>query len=151
MARNYESAIQHYGKTLQMDPDFISARREIGMVYLQMRRYDDAIAALHKALNAWTGDTLAAGYLGYVYAMSGRRTEAEKLIHDLSQRSYVAAYEIALIHTGLGEKDRAFTWLHKALEDPTGWLIYIKVEPGFDSLHSDPRFAELLRKMKLDK
>ena len=151
LARNYESAIQHYGKTLQMDPDFISARREIGMVYLQMRRYDDAIAALHKALNAWTGDTLAAGYLGYVYAMSGRRTEAEKLIHELSQRSYVAAYEIALIHTGLGEKDRAFTWLHKALEDPTGWLIYIKVEPGFDSLHSDPRFAELLRNMKLDK
>ena len=72
-------------------------------------------------------------------------------MHALSQRHYIDPYSVALIYTGLGEKDRAFEWLGRAYEERSSWLNHLKVEPGFDSVRSDPRFTELLKKVGLDK
>lgn len=90
--------------------------------------------------------------LGHAYAVSGKRNEALKVLGELqgqARQKYVSPYFIALIYTGLGEKEQAFAWLEKAYEQRHPYLILIKVEPVFDSLRSDPRFAELMRKVGL--
>jgi hypothetical protein len=71
-------------------------------------------------------------------------------LRGLSTHRYVASYHIALIYTGLGEKDQAFQWLEKAYQERSDLLVYLKVEPMFDRLRSDPRFTNLLHRMGLD-
>jgi len=67
-----------------------------------------------------------------------------------SKRTYVPAYDLALVCVGLGWNDQAFEWLDKACEERCGWLTYVKVEPRLDSLRADPRFSALLRRLRLD-
>jgi tetratricopeptide (TPR) repeat protein len=90
--------------------------------------------------------------LAYAYAVSGQRSESLNLLDELrkqaKQRS-ISAYYIALIYAGLGEKDQAFVWLEKAYKQNADGIIFLKVEPGFDGLRSDPRFHDLLRRMRL--
>jgi hypothetical protein len=87
--------------------------------------------------------------LGHVYARSGQRAAAQKVIADLqvtARRRYVSPYDIATIYAGLGDKEQALAWLEKANEDRSGWLAWwLKVDPKFDTLRSDPRFHNLLR------
>jgi hypothetical protein len=86
--------------------------------------------------------------------MSGKKVEAQKLIDGLKERSkeeYVSPLAFAWIYIGLGEKDQAFEWLQKAYEARSPFLIRIKVVPFYDSLRSDPRFTELLKKVGLEK
>ena len=66
----------------------------------------------------------------------------------MSKQAYVSSYDLAILYVGLGDKDRALEQLHKAYEERAGFIIYLNVEPLFDPLRSDPRFAELVRKMK---
>ena len=76
-----------------------------------------------------------------------------KILHqlqDLSQRRYISPHEMAMIYAGLGEKDQAFAWLEKAYADRVWRLPYLKVEPRFDNLRSDPRFADLVRRVGLE-
>jgi Flp pilus assembly protein TadD len=116
--------------------------------------YDQAIAGF-QILATQRGDTRwsnALAGLGHAYAMSGKKAEARAVLAELKQRSqqeYVPADSIALVYTGLGEKDEAFTWLEKAYEDHAFKMAWLKVEPQWDSLRSDPRFADLLRRMRL--
>jgi hypothetical protein len=90
--------------------------------------------------------------LGHVYAVSGKKGEARTVLNELKQLSgqeYVPAYGIALVYAGLGEKDQAFAWLEKAYEEHAFKMAWLKVEPRWDSLRSDPRFADLLRRIGL--
>jgi hypothetical protein len=80
--------------------------------------------------------------------VSGRKAEARKILAELqslSEHRYVPATDTALIYAGLGDKDKAFAWLDKAYEEHSFSLSNLKVEPRFDPLRSDPRFADLLR------
>ena len=114
--------------------------------------YEEAIAELNQAL-ATAGDrTRIRAELGHVYAVSGRREEAEKVLGELQERAaqrYVSPYEIAVIYTGLEENDQAFAWLEQAYLDRSGWLIYLSVEPMLDGLRADPRFTALLQRVGL--
>ena len=90
--------------------------------------------------------------IGRVYALSGKRDDAHKVIDDLGQISkqrYVSSYNVALIYIGLGEKDRAFDSLEKAYKERSDLLVYLKVDPRLDTLRSDPRFADLMRRIGL--
>ncbi len=81
------------------------------------------------------------------------RDQALKILDDqqrLANASYVSPYNFAIIYTGLGDKDRAFEFLEKGYEQRTQLIYRIKSRPMFDSLRSDPRYAELLRKMNLE-
>ena len=83
--------------------------------------------------------------------MAGRRAEAEKALAqlgELSKRRFVSAFPIAWIHLGLGNNDRTFDWLEKAYEERAPRLVYLKAERAFDPLRSDPRFVDLLRRLK---
>jgi hypothetical protein len=82
--------------------------------------------------------------------MSGRRAEARKVLEELRERSkreYTSSYFVATIYAGLGSKDQAFARLQKAFEDRADELVFLKADPRFDPLHSDPRFQDLLRRM----
>src|SRR5262249_51660823 len=90
--------------------------------------------------------------LAYVYAVSGQREKAKGLLRELielSKHRYVAPYPVAEAYAGLGEKDQAFQWLNKAYEEHSHLLRRLKADPRFHSLRSDPRFADLLRRVGL--
>ena len=84
--------------------------------------------------------------------MAGRRAEARKVIDELEQlskRKYVSPYFIAVIYSGLGERDQTFAWLEKAYQERHPYMTLIGVEPVFDPVRSDPRFADLVRRVGL--
>ena len=84
--------------------------------------------------------------------MSGKRAEAEKVLATLKEQStrhYVAPLDIALVYVGLGAKNLTFEWLDKAYEDHSTWLTWIKVDPRFDGIRDDPRYHDLLQRMRL--
>jgi eukaryotic-like serine/threonine-protein kinase len=148
--RHYDQAIEHEQKVFELDPNFVPAHYFIGLAYLQESMYKEGIAEFGKAAMISPGNSLALSGLGYAYALAGRRAEAQKVLDQLeefSKHKYVAAGRMALICVGLGEKDKAFEWLEKAYEEHS--MITIKVHPAFDPLRSDPRFANLLRRMNL--
>jgi hypothetical protein len=73
-------------------------------------------------------------------------------LKELSAHAYVAPYNVAIVHTGLGEKDQAFVWLDRAYKDRSYYLaVMLPTDPRLDSLRSDPRFADLLRRVGLDR
>jgi TolB-like protein/Tfp pilus assembly protein PilF len=151
-ARQYDLAIEQFRKTLEMDPNYGLTHWYLGMGYEQKANYVEALTELQKGKDLLKENVGVEADLGHAYAVSGNRKEAQKVmdeLEELSKQRYVSSYHIALIYTGLGEKDRAFEWLEKAYEERSDLLVYLKVEPRLDSLRSDPRFADLLRRMGL--
>jgi TolB-like protein/DNA-binding winged helix-turn-helix (wHTH) protein/Tfp pilus assembly protein PilF len=149
-ARKYDEAIGFFRKALDMDSHFILARRFLAMAYLQKREFSSAIAELEAVTQEEeNSDTMAE--LAYAYALSGRREEAEKVLHDfkgISERRSSQAFDYALIYTGLGNKDKAFEWLEKAYREHAGLLVGLGVDPRWDSLRADHRFGDLMGRMQ---
>jgi len=154
LARQYDQAIEQYRKALELDPNFTFAHSFLGLAYVEKSMSTEAMTEFEKALAISPGDAMATSGLGYAYAVAGRTGEAQKVLDrlsDLSKQKYVPAWSRAVIYLGLGEKDKAFEWLEKAYQErstATG-LCVLKVSPLFDPLRSDPRFADLLRRMNL--
>jgi tetratricopeptide (TPR) repeat protein len=151
-ARRYDEAIEQVRKALEMDPNFAAGHRTLGMAYEQKGMYSEAIAEFQKALDVSRGNPFALGALGHAYAVSGNREKARQVLSEvleLSKRRYVPPFSTAVIYTGLGDKARALEWLEKAFDDRSLEMIFLKVDPRFDRLRADPRFANLLRRMGL--
>jgi serine/threonine-protein kinase len=151
--RLHEQAIEQYRKTLELNPGFPSGYLHLGLAYQHVAKYEEALATLQKARAMPGGNPLILAGLGHCHARMGDKIIARQLLGELmeeSKRRYVPAVDIALIHIGLGERDRAFQWLEKAYEDHDGWLAWLKVDPIFDSLRQDPRFLSLLTKVRLE-
>jgi DNA-binding winged helix-turn-helix (wHTH) protein/TolB-like protein/Flp pilus assembly protein TadD len=152
-ARQYDRAIEQLEKTLEMDPDFASTHLHLGMTYVQTKMYDKAISHFERLRTLWGSNPQLLAVLGYGYAVAGENSRAQKVLDelkDLSKQQYVSPLGIALVHIGLDEKDQAFNWVERAYEDRVFGLGYLKVEPFFDPLRSDPRFTQLLKRMRLN-
>jgi serine/threonine protein kinase/tetratricopeptide (TPR) repeat protein len=150
-ARRYDQAISEARRTVELDPNHPLVHRIIGKACVQKGLYDQAIAAFRTGI-ASGGVQLLNAELGHVYAVSGQRAEAMKMLSelkDLSRHKYVAAFDIAVIHVGLGETDQAFQWLERSYAARERFLVNLMVEPVLDPLRSDPRFAELVRRVGL--
>ncbi len=150
LARKFDRAIEQAYDTLEMDGNFAISYVVLGEVYLSKGMYRDGLSALEKysALSRRNATSLA--FLGYSHARLGERKEALRMIEELkaaSQQSFVPALFVALVYAGLEDKDQAFTWLEKAYEERFNRLAYLKVEALWDPLRSDPRFADLLRRV----
>lgn len=152
-ARQYDRVIEHCQKTLEIDPDFVPAHFSLGLAYEQKAMYKEAIEELQKAVILSERSPGHLGELGRIYAVSGNRGEAMKILaelKELSKRRHVKPQSIAVVYIGLGEKDHAFEWLEKAYEERDGWVTSLNVDPRVDSLRADPRFADLLRRVGLE-
>jgi tetratricopeptide (TPR) repeat protein len=150
VARLYDQSIQQSLNTIAMDPNFAVAHYQLGQAYTQKQMYAEAITELQKATDLAGADTPFTANLGYAYAVSGRRSEAMKLLEEVKtrpDRSISNASEVALIYVGLGEKDQAMTWLEKAYEEHFNPSILVR--PAFDPLRSDERFQDLMRRIGL--
>jgi len=149
-ARRYDEAIAQLRKTLEMDPGYYFAYVNLGQALEMKGARDSAIAEYQKA-RALNDDPSVLGLLGHIYAVSGDKTEALKILDqlkELSKQRYVAAYSFALIYLGLGDKEEALHWLEKSYEDRAGSDIgYIRIDPLLDPLRGDPRFEALAEKI----
>ena len=143
-SRQYERAIQQYQKTIDIDPLF--GHGVLAQAYQAKGMYQEAVAEVEKG--AAKGDA----QLGYAYAVAGKTAEAHRVLdelRDLSRDRYVSPFRFALVYIGLGDKDQAFAWLSKTFDEDPYRLTGLKANPRFDSLRSDPRCTDLLRRMKL--
>jgi TolB-like protein/DNA-binding winged helix-turn-helix (wHTH) protein/Flp pilus assembly protein TadD len=150
LAHSYDESISQSRKTIEMDPNFALAHNQLGQAYLQKQMHDEAIAELQKAAQLSADSPTCIANLARAYAASGKRSEAAKLLSDLKKHSnpnYSHASEIAVIYVALGDKDQAMTWLEKGYEERFNPGVLLR--PGFDSLRSDPRFQDLVRRISL--
>jgi DNA-binding SARP family transcriptional activator/TolB-like protein/Flp pilus assembly protein TadD len=152
LARQYDEAIEQYQNALEIDPTFIITHWMLGLAYEQKEMYREAIMEFQRAVALSGESALPLALLGHAYAISGEESEALKVLNELeelSKRKYVSPYRVGAIHVGLGDGDQAIEWLQRAYQERDAWLIWLKADPVFDSLRSDPRFQDILRRIGL--
>ena len=125
------------------------------MAYLQKGMVDEAISELQKGRTLLRDSPDLLAFLGYSYAVAGKREDAAEVIGKLKEgeglsENYALPFYLALIYTGLGEADLALEWLEKGYQDRVWMMVFIGMEPAFDPLRSDPRLQDLLVKMNLE-
>jgi len=150
VAHRYDDAVEQSEKTLKMDSNFAIGHYELGQALTQKHMYDQAIAEFQKAIELSGHSGAFDSYLGYAYAISGRKEEALKIVDDLESRhaeNHSVDADIALIYVGLDDRDEAISRLNKAFD--ARFKASILRRPAFDPLRSDPRFQDLLRRMGL--
>jgi TolB-like protein/Flp pilus assembly protein TadD len=149
-ARQYDEAVGQCRKTLELDPNFAPGHWMLGQAYRQKGMHEEAIAEFQKAVALFEGDPIQLAVLGHGYAVAGKRSEAQKIIKELTELSkqrYFPPYFIALIYVGLDDKDQAFELLEKAFAERSANLTVLQAEPMFDPVRSDARFQDLLRRV----
>ena len=149
--RRYSDAIEQYKRALALEPNFAMSVRGLGMAYLYQGNHVMGLRELQRAAGMDSENFPIMGEIGYALAVSGKRAEAQTILARLLQQSKNGAAHslpVAQVYIGLDEKDHAFEWLEKAV-DQHEISLGLKSEAMFDALRSDPRFGALLRQMKL--
>ena len=149
VARQFDQCIAESRRTLEMFPNFRVAHMVLGNALFYKGDYSAGLGELQKAKTIESTPHMI-GNLGYAYAKAGRKDEARKLIgelKELSKQRYVSPYFVAMIYSGLDERGDAFAWLEKAYQERSFFLLFIKTDPMMDSLRSDARFADLMRRI----
>lgn len=149
--RQPDAAIPELREALELNPQLDLAHQLLGHAYYQKGMHPEAIASLQRA--AELSGPRDSAQLAYMYAATGQPTEArlilDRLLASGSQR-YLPPFHIAMAYSGLGEVDETFRWLEAAFDQRASFMEGLAVSMGFDGVRSDPRFADLLRRMKLD-
>jgi TolB-like protein/Flp pilus assembly protein TadD len=147
-ARRFDEAIDQFRKALEMD--YHDAHLGLGGAYAAKGMYREALVEFGKYSELDRGTPRSIASLGYAHARLKERGEALGALDQLmvlSNQRYVSAASFAVVYAGLGEKDQAFAWLEKAYEERSGALPFLKVNPTWDPLRSDPRFEALVQKV----
>jgi len=150
LAGEFDKAIAEGRRAPLLDPTFVYRGSRLAASYREKGMFAEAIAACKKAQET-TGAPQSG--LAITYAKMGRPAEARAVLSDLmkfSAKQYVAADEIAAVHAALGDKEEAFQWLERAYREHSASLYDVGVLRTFLPLHSDPRFADLLKRIGLD-
>jgi tetratricopeptide (TPR) repeat protein len=145
-ARQFDSCVEQALTAIDVDPTVMFGYFSLGVAYEQNGMYDAAVAVFEKAIALGSAVTLSKTMLGHVYGVSGDAARAWDILRELqqvSQRSYVPSWSLAIVYEGLGEKDLAIESLQKALENRDALMVLIKIWPHFDTLRDDPRFHDL--------
>jgi DNA-binding winged helix-turn-helix (wHTH) protein/TolB-like protein/Flp pilus assembly protein TadD len=147
----YDECLEMLAKARELDPDFLPGLFLPGQVYERKQMYANAINECESAIDKYGRQPQLVAALAFAYGTSGKRREAEALINELEtswRRHYFSPVNIALAHTALGNKDRAFFWLAKGVEARDPQMIWLRVEPQFESIHADQRFHALFQRME---
>ncbi|MDQ3172511.1 MAG: tetratricopeptide repeat protein [Acidobacteriota bacterium] len=148
-ARRFDEAIAQLNRVLTVDPNFHVTHYYLGIIYHAKGNYAEAVAEYRKAL-ALNADPWVKAQLARSLARLGQRDEATKLLGELqsaSARRYVSSASLALVYGALGDKDKAFAWLEKEVAERTPRSTMLSVNPIWDDLRDDSRFADLVRRV----
>jgi tetratricopeptide (TPR) repeat protein len=151
-ARRYDDAIQEARRALELQPDSVFAKLTLGLSLVLQGKSEAGIASLESAVNLSGEASSQLAALGWALGRTGRASEAREIIrrlNSLSQTRYVAPLDLAMVEIGLGDADAAFRSLDRAVEERNAWLIFLNVEPMFDPIRADPRFAKLVARVGL--
>ena len=151
-AGDYPAAIARCRYAIDLDPDYLPARRVLAAAYLQTDRPSQAVAVLEEAAAIGRSDPVVLSWLAHAKAVTGAPDEARRLIgriHGLEKTRHVPAYHLALAYTGLGDIEKAFELLERACLDRDPVLPSITVEPRFALLRTDPRYRDVLERLNL--
>jgi serine/threonine-protein kinase len=152
LARQDDLAVGQLKRALDLSPRFPVAHVLLGEAYEQMRLYPEAEREYRSVEDVFAGTSRVRAACARVHALAGRRAEALRELQELAEdRSgrYVAPQDLAWGYAALGDRDRAMQWLEKAYSERSSALAYLKIEPLFDPLRADPRFADLVRRVGL--
>lgn len=161
-ARRFDDAIAAAEKSLEISSNFAYALVCRAYAYVEMKKFDSAIADFLEAERQY-GARAIMGRLGHAYAVSGRKSEATKILEELTSESkrippkspFIppppdTAFDMGLVYLGLGDKAKAIQWLDKATEEKTAEVIHFKCEPIYDGVRNEPGFRALINKIGLD-
>ncbi len=149
--RQYDEAIKQLQSVLTMNHDFAPAHLWLGRSYQQIGRFDDAISEFHRVEQSVPEWPVAIAARGSVEGAASRPEKAKAVLAELQEvtkRRFVTAYGMALVYAGIGDAEAAFTWLDRAFAERSHWLVWLRLDPRFDGLRTDPRFSELLDRIK---
>jgi Flp pilus assembly protein TadD len=147
---NTPKLLDQLNKTIDLEANFWLAHLIISRVYNEKGMYAEAIAAATKAKELSRGNSEAIALIGYSLAKAGRRDEARAVLDELlklSKTRYVPPYNFALVYNALGESEKALDYLEKGFAEKDVRMVFLKVEPKWNNLRSEPRFIELMRRM----
>jgi len=151
-AGDLEQAETRLRKTLEFRPDFALAHMFLARTLFLQRRFAEAITEAREAVQLSRNDPYYADVLGYVCAKAGQPEEAQRILNEFATRSteaYVAPTHFALVHAGLDERDRMFDWVERACHERDVLLLETLTDPLLAPMRTDPRFADLLRRVGL--
>lgn len=150
--RKADLALQYAAKALDLDPQSVPALALVVYGHMMKRNFPQAIEACREVQKVIGPGPRATWYYGLVYALSGDRTKAEEAIRELSSGTHSPGFRpiyLATIHATLHQNDQALHWLNEALTAHDPYLPLLYADPLTDPLRSDPRFAEILRKINM--
>jgi eukaryotic-like serine/threonine-protein kinase len=141
-------------KLMEMDPNFMRAHLELGLVLEEEGKLQEAIAEFKLGLRSQPDNVAGLTALGHAQGLAGKRTDAEKIIsrlQELSKQQYVSPYQTAVVYAGLDERKLALDWLEKSQQERFNWLPFVQIDPVFKNLRSEARFQELSKSLGLSK
>ena len=148
--RQFDASLGQLQKIAAAEPEFPVAHWGMGLAREQMGDMEGALASFQRAAELTKRGTNVLASMGHALAISGKPAEARAILGELAARAkerYVPSYQVALVHAGLGDEERAFESLDKAFDERSTLLTYLKMDPRFDSLRADPRFKAMLRRL----
>ena len=152
LERRYQEAYEQLSAVIEMDSGFSEAYLCRSRVLLQQHKYSEAIADLEMARRINPSSHTILPTLGYAYAISGRRSQAEASLRQMlaAERDHAASpWGVGYVYLGLGNKGQALVWFRKAIDERSPDMFTIRVEPEVDVLRGDPRLDGLIAAMNL--
>jgi tetratricopeptide (TPR) repeat protein len=149
--RQYDEAVKQLEFVLEMKGDFPPAHLWLGRSYQELRRFDDALTEFRQVDEKLPEWAVAIAARGFVEAAAGHTGEARQTLAELqrlSNRKFVTSYGVALVYASLGQNDDAFRWLNRAFDERSHWLVWLRLDPRWDGLRPDPRFSDLVSRMR---
>ncbi len=146
----YDASLDQYKKASDLDPAAFQLHWGVAMSYLANRMYDAAIAEMETALQLTGRTPMSVALLARSYAEAERGQEAEQLLSELAELStarYVSPYVISLIFAAMKQTDKALAQLEAGYRERAAWMVWMKRDSRLETLRSDPRFQDLLRRM----
>jgi tetratricopeptide (TPR) repeat protein len=146
--KQFDKAIEQFNKIIKADPNFAEAHAGLSSCYFQLGEYDKSINERKKSIELSGGRGILKAALGNIYGSIGKEKEANEILKEF-QKNNVSPQYLAIVYSGLGEKEKAINYLYDAYEKRESSLIYLKIFPLFDPLRDEIRFKELLKKIGL--
>ena len=145
--------IEQSRNTVDLDPNFAAAHLILGKSYVQQGKHKEGLDELERAADLSGDSPLYTAQVGVSLGLAGEKKEALRVIRQLqaiSGKRYVSPYGEAQIYSTLNDTEQTYKWLETACRDRAVWMSYLAVDPVFDSIRSEERFRDLLRRVGLD-